>query len=186
MMSPASGLGPGLFLSSNPRWDWAPQKWVTEGCQHLPSEGDTFSGKNSAGSVCALLCQNCQACFSPLQLWDRTPTYDKKSYERTENSLFSMPCWKLPDVSSDGCVIRTFGFGVWVFSLNVSRWPARWGRKNIINHLNEGWLSAPPIFHRSWLLRMRVWETLSVISLWEVITFPSCKMTASSLSSPDL
>lgn len=180
MMSPALGPEPGFFLSSNPLWDWAPQKWVTQECQHLPSEGDTFTQGKILRAVFMLRCaRSCQACFSPLHLWDRTPTYKRKNYERTQNSLFSITCWKLPDVSSNGCVVSTFGFWVWIFSLNVSHWPASWGRKDIINHLNEGWTFSP-IFHRSWLLGLGDWGTLSLISLRAVNTFAWCKMAASS------
>lgn len=76
----------------------------------------------------------------------------KRAYGRPQNSLFSFTCWKLPDVSGTSCVVHIFGFWMWIFSLNVFCCPANWGRKAIINHLNEGGISASAFFHMSWLV----------------------------------
>lgn len=183
-MSPASGLAPAAFFSSNPRWARAPQKWVTEECQHLSLEGDTFTqGKLGGQCLCFAVPGAVRPASHHSNCGTELPLRTKRAMKELKIAGFQLLAGNFQMWAAMAVCKGTFEFRVWIFSLNVSLWPASWGRKDIINHLNESWIFAPTFFHRSWLLGTRGWGTLFMISLWAVIPCPSCKMAASSLSS---
>ena len=113
-MSPALGLAPALFLSSDPDGAEALRSESSRSASICPQRKTHLPREKSLPAILLLGCaRSCQSSFSPLQLWDQiTHLGPKQHKERTEKS-FNCLLKTFPDESYNGRVGCTSGFWVW-------------------------------------------------------------------------
>lgn len=153
-----TNIGPDAWpLSLNPGRHGAPQKWVLEGCQHLPTEGDPFTRKNAAMILGLCCARSCQACFSPLQLRAQNPRFPQKEHTRELKIAYFNYMLKTPR-----CELQ------WLCGTHSRVVSACILSKCLLGHYQSFSVKVGVLFHPSFMgpdfWELEVWGTLSVIS----------------------